>query len=834
MMEGLYQDFLYGLRILLRKPAFTLIAVLTLALGIGANTSIFSVVNAVLLRQLPYPDAGRLVMLWSTMPSQGVPTSGSSMPDYREWRDQNKVFEGLAGFYYGDVNLSGAGQEPERVQGARITANLFDVLKVQPALGRNFLPDEERFGGHTRALLSYELWQRRYGADPGIVGRAISIGGVPYTVVGVMPKGMPFFDNQPRVDLWTPLSFAPGDNMDTRNNYFVYLVGRLKPEVTIEQAQAEVNAIMARIQSEAKSQGIGGKLVPLHEQFVGDVRPALLVLLGAVAFVLLVACVNVANLLLARASAREKELAIRASLGASRARLIRQLAIESLPLGLIGGGAGLLLAVWGIDVLASLLPASLPRHNAITVDARVLGFTLLISLLTALIFGLIPAFQVAKVDMQQALNEGGRGGTQGRRQGRLRGLLIASEMALALVLLVGAGLMIESFIRLRKVDTGFSPKNVLTMRVALPASKYPPPKSIEDPPPVGLNFYERVLERVRALPGVESAGYSSVLPLGAGNSWGKLFSIEGHPMPTSVEQVPVVRFALTSPDYIRAMGINLRRGRAFDEHDTEDAQQVAIISETTAKQFFAGEDPVGKTVWMGPPENLLPKEAIEAIGGRFTRRVVVGVVSDVKGSSLDVASEAMVYAPYYQSRREGWSNTLMLAVRTSSAPESMTASIRKEIYAIDPDQPVSDVATMEERLNQSLSQPRFSATLLGMFAVVALLLAAVGIYGVMSYLVTQRTHEIGIRMALGASARDILKMVVGHGMMLTLIGVGCGLVAAFLLTRFLASLLFEVSSFDPLTYAGVSLLLLLVAFIACYIPARRATRVDPMVALRYE
>jgi putative ABC transport system permease protein len=832
-MGGLYQDFRYGLRIMLRKRGFTAIAVLTLALGIGANTAIFSIVNAVLLRQLPYPDASRLVMLWSTMKAQGVPTSGSSMPDYREWRDQNHVFEGLAAFYYGDFNLSGAGQQPERVQGARVTANLFPVLGVNPALGRGFTAEEDEFGRHRVVLISYELWQRRYAGDAGVIGRAVNIGGVPHTVVGVMPKGMSFFDNQPRVELWTPVSFAPGDNMNTRNNYFVYLVGRLKQDVTVEQAQAEVSAIADRIQAESKEKVLGGLIVPLREQLVGDVRPMLLVLLGAVGFVLLVACVNVANLLLARASMREKELAIRASLGASRARLIRQLAVESLPLGLLGGVAGLLLAAWGIDLLASLLPSSLPTHNPITVDARVLGFTLLISLLTALIFGLLPAFQVAKGDMQSALNEGGRSGTQSRRQGRLRGLLIASEMALALVLLVGAGLMAESFLRLRRVDAGFNARNVLTMRVPLPASKYPPPETAEGPQPAGLNFYEQLLERVKALPGVESAGMSTVLPLGAGSGWGKLFSIESHPAPTSLEQVPVVRFALVSPDYLRTMQINLRRGRAFDEHDTDNSQQVAIISETTAQKFFPGEDPLGKVVWLGAPENLVPPEALKPIG-HFQRRTIVGVVADVKGSSLEGPSQAMVYAPFYQSRREGWSNTFMLAVRSNTAPENLVAAIREQVYQLDQDQPIADVATMDERLSQSLSQPRFSALLLGLFAVVALLLAAVGIYGVMSYLVTQRTHEIGIRMALGASTRDILKLVVGHGMVLTLIGVGVGLCAALLLTRFLSSLLFGVSSFDPLTYAGVSLLLIGVALVACLIPARRATRVDPMVALRYE
>ncbi|HKS29934.1 MAG TPA: ABC transporter permease [Pyrinomonadaceae bacterium] len=832
-MGNLLQDLRFGVRMLLKHPGFTLIAVLTLALGIGANTAIFSIVNAVLLRQLPYPEPSRLVVLWSTMVSQGVSTSGSSLPDYREWRDQNHVFDGLAGYYLGDFNLSGAGQEPERVQGGRITANLFEVLGVSPAMGRGFLPEEEKWGNNRVVILSYELWQRRYNSDAGLIGRAITVGGTPYTVVGVMPKGMPFFDNQPKPELWSPISFPAGDNMDSRNNYFVNLVGRLKPGVTVEQAQADVTAIANRIQEKSEEKVLGGLVVPLREQLVGDVRPMLLVLLGAVAFVLLVACVNVANLLLARATSRERELAIRASLGASRRRIIRQLAVESLPLGLLGSTAGLLLAVWGIDLLTSLLPESLPRHNPITIDPSVLLFTLGISLVTALIFALLPAFQAAKADVQAALNEGGRSGTQGRRQGRLRGLLIASEMALALVLLIGAGLMIESFLKLRRVDTGFSAENVLTMRIALPSAKYPERESVNDPQPVALNFYERLLERVKTLPGVEGAGVSTNLPLGAGNTWGKLFSIEGRPLPTSMAEVPIVNFALVSPEYLSALRINVQRGRAFNEHDTENSQQVAIISEATARKHFQGEDPLGKTIWMGPPESLMPPELLKAVG-RFERRTVVGVVTDVKGSSLAASSEAMVYVPYTQSRKEGWSNSMMLAVRTSSAPESMAAAIRKEVYALDPDQPVSNVLTMQERLNQSLSQPRFSALLLGLFALVALVLAAVGIYGVISYSVTQRTHEIGIRMALGASARDILKMVVGQGMILTLIGVGVGLVASFLLTRFLASLLFEVSSFDPLTYLGVSLLLLIIAFIACYIPARRATRVDPMVALRYE
>ena len=504
-MDVFYQDLRYALRMLLKKPGFTAIAVLTLALGIGANTAIFSVVDAVLLRSLPYPDAERLVMLWSTMQAQGVPTSGSAMPDYREWRDRSQSFEALGGFYYGDFNLSGANREPARVQGAYVTANLFPVLGIAPALGRGFSSEEEQFGNHRVALLSNALWQRRYGADPQIIGRSVTLGGVAYTVVGVMPQGMPFFDNQPVVELWTPISFAPGDNFDTRNNHFVNLVGRLKPGVTLQQAQSEVSAIADLMAEQEKgNEGLGALLVPLREQFTGDVRLAVLVLLGAVAFVLLVACVNVANLLLARAAGREKELAIRASLGASRGRLIRQLMLESLPLGLLGGGAGLLLAVWGIEALVSMLPASVPRYNAITIDARVLVFTLGVSLLTTLIFGLLPAFQIARADVQNALNESGRSGTASRRQGRLRDVLVAVEMALALVLLIGAGLMIQSFMKLRQVDPGFSAQNILTMRIPLPDSKYPVPQTLTSPTPTGLNFYDQLLDRVKALPDVQA------------------------------------------------------------------------------------------------------------------------------------------------------------------------------------------------------------------------------------------------------------------------------------------------------------------------------------------
>ncbi len=830
-MDTLLKDLRYGFRMLLKSPGFTGAAVLALALGIGANTAIFSVVDAVLLRPLPYPEADRLVLLWSGPQGQRSP---SALPDYREWRDQNHLFEGISGFYYGDFNLSGQSQDPERVQGALTTTNFFSVLGVTPAMGRGFLPEEEQFGRHRVALLSYGLWQRRYAADPGIVGQTITCGGEAHTVVGVMPRDMPFLDNTPKVELWRPISFAPGDNMDSRNNHFVVLIGRLNHGVTVEQAQAEVSAIAANIRATFPgNDGLEGSVALLSEQLVGDVKTELLVLLGAVGFVLLVACVNVANLLLARAASREKELAVRASLGARRARLIRQLVLESVPLGLIGGGAGLLLATWGVDLLELTLPPTLPRYNAIGINSNVLLFTLGLALLTITIFGLVPAFQATRRDVRDALSDGGRSMTTGRRSSRLRSMLVAAELAISLVLLIGAGLMAKSFLNLRSVDAGFNPENVLTMRIPLPDAKYSVPATASSPSPPALSFFEHLLQQVHALPGVESAGVSTMLPLGAGLGWGKFFSIEGRPTPASIAQVPSVRFVLISEEYLRAMGIPVHKGRAFTEHDTADSQPVAIINETIAHRFFPDEDPLGKTIWMGPPEILFPPEA-QTPENRFARRTIVGVVADVKGSSLDKATNAEVLVPYRQYNREGWTNTLMLAVRTSGTPQGSLAAIRDVVRDLDREQPVTSVATMDERLSRALSAPRFSTMLLGLFALIGLVLAAVGIFGVMSYVVTQRTHEIGIRMALGASRGAVLALVVGQGIRLTLVGLGIGLAASVALTRLMASLLFGVSATDPMTFALISALLAVVALMACYLPARRATKVDPMVALRYE
>src|SRR6267143_1405428 len=630
-MNSLLQDFRFGLRMLIKNPIFTLIAVVTLALGIGANTAIFSVVDAVLLRPLPYPEANRLVFLWSTMNSQGVPISGGALPDYYAWRDRNQVFDGLAAFYNGDFNLSAAVSPPELIQGAYITANL------------------------------------------------------------------------PDVELWTPIAFAANDNMATRNNHFINIVGRLKPGVSLHQAQQDANSIAKATYADTPGDvALGALVVPVQEQIAGDSRTGLLLLLGAVAFVLLVACVNVANLLLARASVREKELAIRASLGASRARIVRQVIIECLPIGIIGGLLGLLLAVWGIDSLSSLLPASLPRGNPISVNSRVLLFTFALALLTILIFGLLPALQAAKAEVREALNEGGRSGIGSRKQGRMRRLLVIAEVALALVLLVASGLMVRSFIKLRQVDVGFTEHNVLTLRVPLPEAKYPTPKTADDPlDPSGLVFYEQLLERIRRLPGVKSATAATLLPLGAGQGWGKFLSIDGRAA-DSIDKVPLVRFALVSPDYFRTLGITLRQGRSFATDDKSNSQPVAIINETLARRFFPNEDPIGKTLWMGPPENLLPPEALTLVN-RFPRRLIVGVASDVKGGSLNQPTAALVYAPLTQHRREGWSNNLMLAVQTSTRPETLTAAIREQVRALDSDQPVTCGRTMDQLLDRTLS-----------------------------------------------------------------------------------------------------------------------------------
>ena len=830
-MGTLLNDLRYGLRMLAKNPGFAAVAVITLGLGIGANTAIFSVVDAVLLKPLPYADPDRLVMVWSTSASVGGPGFGTAPPDFREWQRQNSIFERMGAYWLNDINLSVPGQAPERLQGALISSNIFPLLGVKPVLGRGVLVSEEEFGRNRVALLSYGIWQRKLGGDPAIIGRTLILGGNSFTVVGVMPKGMPFFNNVPAVDLYVPLSFPPGDEMNTRSNHFLPVVARLKPGVSVAQGQAEMTTIARRLaQQYPENVGLGAKVVLLREQIVGDFRPALLVLFGAVAFVLLVACANVANLMLARAAAREKEFAVRIALGAGRGRLTRQLLAESLPLALAGGAVGVLLAQWGIESLVSLIPSNLPRFNTIAIDGRVLAFTAGASLLTALIFGLTPALQAAKADVYEALKEGGRVASEVAGRTHLRGLLVVSELALALMLLAGAGLMLRSFARLEQVDPGFSPRNVLTVQLPLSDKKYP--KSAQ-----ARAFLEQLEDRVKALPGVEAAGVSTELPLGFGNGWGKYFNVIGHPEPTSLDKVPNVMFELDSPDYFSTIGVRLLAGRFFTLQDSEHSPQVAIINEALKKRFFPNEDAVGKTIRMLPPLSLLlrlmqPSE--RDLSRLAPERVILGVIGDVKNTNMNQPTEPTVYVPYFQAENEGWFNTMYLAVRAKSRPLELAAAVRAQVQAIDPDQPIAEVATLNDLIGRSESQSRFTTLLLALFAAVGLVLAVVGVYGVMAYSVAQRTHEIGVRMALGAGRRDVLRMVVGRGLGLGLAGVVTGLAGALALTRFLSSQLYGVRPTDPATFAGVSLILMVVAMLASYIPALRATKVDPMVALRYE
>ena len=801
-MRTLWQDLRYGIRMLLKRPGFAALAALTLAVGIGANTAIFSVVNAVILRPLPYADPDRLLLIRETKLPQ-FPEFAIAPGNFLDWQSQNEAFEQTEAFRTFFYNLTGEG-EPERLRASRITAGMFAMLGAQPTLGRDFLAEEDRPGSDGVAILSYGLWQRRFGGNPQIVGQQMTLNGRGYTVIGVMPATLRFLDRN--AELWTPMAFTEQDRQN-HGGHFISAVARLKPGITLEQAQSNLSTIAARLEQQYPSSnaGWGVKLTPLFEAAVGQMRPTLLVLLGAVALVLLIACANVANLLLARASSRHKEIAIRSAMGAGRWRIVRQLLTESLVLAIVGGALGVLLAYWGLDLLLSLAPQNLPRMADVSLDGRALGYTLGLTLLTGVIFGLAPALQSSNPDLNESLKEGGRGSTSGRRQG-VRSLLVVTEIALALMLLAGAGLMLKSFWRLQQVDPGFKPENALVVNINLPATKY-----AEDAQQSA--FFQQLLERTAALPGVQSVGATQSMPLIGDYILGLV--IEGRPEPAPGEE-PSTNYYAVSPDYFRAMGIPLLRGRSFTEQDRAGAPRVAIINETLARRFFPDEDPIGKR--------------IHVTNGPETFREIVGIVGDVRQYGLEREPPAQAYEPYLQEPFAGMS----LVVRAAADPANLSAAIRQEVFALDKDQPVASVRTLEEVLAASVAQRRFSMTLLGVFGGIALLLASVGIFGVMNYTVAQRTHEIGIRMALGAQRRDILRLVVGQGMTLTLVGVALGLVAAFAGTRLMASLLYGVSATDPLTFTGVALLLALVAFLACYLPARRAMKVDPMIALRYE
>jgi putative ABC transport system permease protein len=783
-------------------------AVITLALGIGANTAIFSVVNTVLLQPLPFKESDRLVIVWEEGTAQGFPRNSVSASNYIDWRDQNQVFEGMSILGRMNFNLTGVG-EPERIDGRRVSANLFDLLGVQPRLGRAFLPEEDQPGSNRVVVLSHGLWQRRFGSNANIIGQPLTLNGQSFTVVGVMPPHFQF--PSPQDELWVPIAFTSQEAANRGNNSYE-VIARIKPGVILEQAQAEMNTIAARLKQQYPDvvKSNGSVVIPLREHLVGDIKPALLVLLGAVGFVLLIACANVANLLLARAAVRQKEVAVRIALGASRLRLIRQFLIESVLLAALGGVGGLLLALWGVSLLKAFIPENISQVQSITVDAKVLVFTLLVSLMTGLIFGLAPAMQSSRVNLNETLKEGGRDSASGSHGNRIRGLLVIAEVAVSLVLLIGAGLLINSFLRLLNVDSGFRADNLLTINVVLPELKYPDQAR-------RTAFYSDLLSRIEALPGVQSAAVTNYIPLTLqGDTFG--ISIEGRPDPGPAERPDVVTRVI-SPKYFSTMGIELLQGREFGEEDRADSPRVAVISETMARRLWPGEDPVGKRIKPGPPDSPVPW------------RTIIGVVKDVRQFELNADPKLQMYYCYVQP---AFFVPSYLVVKTDVEPVSLAAAVRGAVWEIDKDQPVSNIRTMKEVLSESIARQRFSMLLLGIFAAVALALAAVGIYGVMSYSAAQHTREIGIRMALGAQSRDVLKLAIGQGMKLALAGVAVGLIGAFALTRLIESLLFGVSTTDPATFALVTFLLIAVALSACYIPARRATKVDPMIALRYE
>ncbi|HEV7902607.1 MAG TPA: ABC transporter permease [Pyrinomonadaceae bacterium] len=812
IMGDLWQDLRYGLRMMWKNPGFTVVAVLALALGIGANSAIFSVVNTVLLRPLPYKDPERLVMVWEDDTKGGYPRDTPAVANYMDWRDRSSVFEGMAAMAEQNFNLTGTG-EPEKLEGRRVSANLFSLLGVEPQVGRALLAEEDEPGRNRVVVISHGLWQRRFGGDAKIVNQSLTLNGESYTVVGVMPSHFQFPTRED--ELWVPIAFTQQETAN-RGRHYLEVVARMKPGVTLEQAQAEMNTIAVRLQQEYPNQNadLGAAVTPLHEQVVGDIKPALLVLLGAVGFVLLIACANVANLLLARAAVRQKEISIRVALGASRLRLVRQFLTESVLLAVLGGAVGLLLSLWGVSLLKAFIPENISQVEAITIDARVLGFTLLVSLLTGLVFGLAPATQASSLNLNETLKEGGRDSAAGSRGNRIRNLLVVTEVAVSLILLIGAGLLINSFMRLRNVNPGFRADHLLTMQVELPELKYPEHAR-------RTSFYNELLSRVETLPGVKSAAVTTNLPLYAqGNSIG--VSIEGHPAPAPGQgKRPSVTTRVVSPHYFQTMGIALLQGREFSEQDKVDSPAVAVVSETMARRFWPDQDPTGKRLTSGSPTSTDPNDWI----------TVIGVVKDVRQFELVSEAKAQMYLSYVQADFFAPND---LVVRTDLDPLSLATAVRRAVWEVDKDQPVSKIRTMEEIVSESVARQRFSMLLLGIFAALALVLAAVGIYGVMSYSVAQRTREFGIRMALGAQRGDVLKLAVGQGLKLVLVGIAIGLGAAFILTRVMSSLLFGVSATDPLTFITISLVLVGVAVLASFIPALRATKIDPMVALRYE
>lgn len=816
-METLWYDLSHGVRTLFKNPGFTAVAVLSLAIGIGANSAIFSVTNGLLLRPLPYQDADRLVILWSRSPGLNVPQDWFSPGQYLDVKSQNSVFEETSISIGASFNLTGQGT-PEHVDGARISSSFFSLFGASPLLGRVFLPEEDEPGKPSSVILSYGFWRRSFGADNGVIGRTLTLNGSDFTVVGVMPASfslnkevMPAVNGIQNADLLVPLPMSESARSNRGNEDF-NIFARLKSGVSIAQAQAEMDIIADQMKRQYPANyppdgGLTISVGPLLHQVVGDISMALRVLFGAVGFVLLIACANVANLLLSRAAVRRKEIAIRAAVGASRVRLIRQLLTESLLLALTGGLAGVAVAYLTIKALGMFGPDNIPRLNEVGIDGRVMAFTCLIALLTGVVFGLAPALRASRVDLNEVLKEGGRSGAAGHGGDRTRRLLVVSEIALALLLLIGAGLLIRSYQRVWNAYPGFDPHNVLSLRLSLPAVKYPKPESITP-------FFRRIVERLNQIPEVESVATTYSLPMSTVALAWEPIAIEGY-VPKSAQELIISNVRIVSPDYFRTMRIPLVRGRYFDEHDTKGAQETVIVDEKLAERFWPNDDPLGKRLQRG---------------GSGSWRTVVGVISDVKEYSSEKEPPIAVYFPSEQYV----ARNMFLVIRTNRDPAGMTSAITREIQTLDPEMPVFDASTMDQRMRDSFARRRFSMFLLSVFAFISSILAAIGVYGVMAYSVNERTREIGIRLALGAQPIRVLRLVIRQGLVLTSLGIVLGLGGAFALTRVMSSMLYGVSATDGLTFVVTPMLLGGVALLASYVPARRAARVDPMITLRCE
>ena len=811
-MGSWLQDLRYACRVLARQPLFTLVTVSALALGIGANSAIFSVVHSVLLRPLPYPESDRLVFVWNRYEQYGLLDATAAVPDYFDRLGQNRVFEQVAAYHNSPVHYTGGG-EPVRLPACRVTASLFPLFRVEAARGRTFLPEEEQPGREQVAVLTHALWERLFAADEALVGREITLNGRPHTVVGILPPHFMLPDQS--AEIFLPLAFTPAQRADTaRGNEFLTFLGRMKPGVTLPQVPDDMERIARGVRERfpdyyTDSLGWGTTVVPLREQIAGRVRPALLVLAGAAGFVLLIACANVANLMLVRAAGRGREVAVRLALGAGRLRIARIILSESLLLALAGGAAGLLLALWGIDFLVALDPGNLPRLTEVRIDGRVLLFTLGLSILTGLLFGLAPALRATRSDLTAALKDGGPGATAGPGRGRLGNVLAIAEIALALTLLISAGLLIRSFLRLQKVDPGFRARGVLSAQITLTSGRYAEKRA-------QAAFVRDLIAEVHAIPGVESAGAVSELPMAGSNSTAS-FQVEGQ-QTGAADGDSLSAFRTASPGYFKTMEIPVLRGREFRDADGSDAPRAVVVDRRLAERYWSGQDPIGRRLKMtfdGPDDPW---------------RSVVGVVGEVKHYGLNASSYPHIYIPYAQMPIP----YVCLVARTGADPAALPAALREKVRGIDTGLPLYNIKTMEQYVSGSLARPRFTTLLLGIFAAVAVILAAVGIYGVISYSVAQRTHEIGIRLALGATRRDVLRLILGQCARFSLAGVAIGIAGAVALTRLLGSLLFGVGPLDPPTYAGVSILFISVALVASYMPARRATRVDPAVALRCE